>query len=327
MAVTGLVFSYGRGIIHPYYTVALAPLVGGTLAIGAGLAWVRRESIPGRALLAVSVAATAAWAAVLLDRTPSWAPWLPAVILLLALAGAIGMLLWPLLRLRGARFAVAGAALLAALLGPAGYAWATVSQPHTGAIPSAGPAGAGGFPGGGPGGGFARRAFGGFGGPSAFGGAPALGGPFASGGPSASGGPAASGGAFGGAGGAGGLLGGGSVSAQTANALKAGGHYRWLMATVGSENASTYQLATGEAVMSIGGFNGTDPAPTLAQFEAYVAAHQIHWFVAGGGGPGAVGGGGGGSSESSQITAWVEAHFTEKTVGGVTVYDLTSPSS
>ena len=77
--------------------------------------------------------------------------------------------------------------------------------------------------------------------------------------------------------------------------------------------------------MSIGGFNGTDPAPSLAQFERYVAEGKIHYFVAGGGAGG--GGGQGGSSSSNAITAWVEAHYTATTIGGTTVYDLTATTS
>lgn len=72
--------------------------------------------------------------------------------------------------------------------------------------------------------------------------------------------------------------------------------------------------------MAIGGFNGTDPAPTLAQFQRDVAAGKIHYFIGGGGG----GFGGGGSSSSSAITQWVESTFASKTAGGVTLYDLTS---
>jgi hypothetical protein len=74
--------------------------------------------------------------------------------------------------------------------------------------------------------------------------------------------------------------------------------------------------------MAIGGFNGTDPAPSLAEFQAFVAAGRIHYFIAGGaGGPA-----GGGSSSSSEISSWVASSFTSTTVGGVTLYDLTSPS-
>ena len=48
--------------------------------------------------------------------------------------------------------------------------------------------------------------------------------------------------------------------------------------------------------MAIGGFRGTDPAPTLAEFERLVAEHKIHYFVAGGGGFGRDGGFAGGGS-------------------------------
>ena len=62
------------------------------------------------------------------------------------------------------------------------------------------------------------------------------------------------------------------------------GKYTWAAATVNSNNAAGYQLASGEPVMAIGGFNGTDPAPTLAQFEKYVSEGKIHYFIASGGG-------------------------------------------
>jgi hypothetical protein len=80
--------------------------------------------------------------------------------------------------------------------------------------------------------------------------------------------------------------------------------------------------------MAIGGFTGSDPAPTPAQFEKLVSAHEIHYFVSSGTGAGAgtgAGGPGGSSGSVSRITAWVKAHFTAKTVGGMTVYDLTTP--
>jgi 4-amino-4-deoxy-L-arabinose transferase-like glycosyltransferase len=88
-------------------------------------------------------------------------------------------------------------------------------------------------------------------------------------------------------------------------------------ATVGSESAAPLQLATGKPVLAIGGFNGTDPAPTLARFERLVSEHKIHYFV--GQNRSSFGGGSGAAAE---ITSWVEAHFTARTIGGVTVYDL-----
>jgi hypothetical protein len=106
--------------------------------------------------------------------------------------------------------------------------------------------------------------------------------------------------------------------------------YTWAAATVNSNNAAGYQLGSDEPVMAIGGFNGTDPAPTLAQFEKYVAEGKIHYYIAssgGFGGGGFGGGGAGGSGDATQITSWVEAHFTAQTIGGVTVYNLTTGAS
>ena len=87
-------------------------------------------------------------------------------------------------------------------------------------------------------------------------------------------------------------------------------------------SAAPLQLASGTAVMSIGGFNGGDPAPTLAQFQQYVAAGQVRYFIGGGGF-----GGGGGNGSGSQISSWVASHYKAITVGGQTVYDLSAPTS
>ena len=97
--------------------------------------------------------------------------------------------------------------------------------------------------------------------------------------------------------------------------------YKWVAATEGSEEAAPLELATGDAVMAIGGFNGTDPWPTLAVFKELVAKHEMHYYV--GQGSESFGGGRG----SSAIASWVAAHFKKETVGGQTVYDLTQPLS
>jgi 4-amino-4-deoxy-L-arabinose transferase-like glycosyltransferase len=92
-------------------------------------------------------------------------------------------------------------------------------------------------------------------------------------------------------------------------------------ATVSSNQAAGYQLATSDPVMAIGGFNGTDPAPTLAQFQQMVADGDIHYFVGG-----ARGGLFGGGPTSRAITTWVEDRFSPFTVDHVTLYDLTTPA-
>jgi 4-amino-4-deoxy-L-arabinose transferase-like glycosyltransferase len=92
---------------------------------------------------------------------------------------------------------------------------------------------------------------------------------------------------------------------------------KWAAATTGSKSAASLELASGKAVIGIGGWDGSDPAPTLDQFKQYVADKQVHYFVAGGGF-------GGGSGSSGSIADWVAANFPATTVDGQTIYDLTA---
>ncbi|MFJ7246216.1 glycosyltransferase family 39 protein [Kitasatospora sp. NPDC098652] len=151
--------------------------------------------------------------------------------------------------------------------------------------------------------------------------------------PEGAGGP---GGFGGGMGGMGGLLGGTKVSEEAKSLLSQdAGQYTWMAATTGSQNAASYQLATGKPVMALGGFNGTDPSLSLAGFQKYVQEGKVHWFIGGGshrgfgGAGGAVGEGAedGQQTEAAQIEAWVTGHFTARTVGGATFYDLTAPKA
>jgi 4-amino-4-deoxy-L-arabinose transferase-like glycosyltransferase len=92
------------------------------------------------------------------------------------------------------------------------------------------------------------------------------------------------------AGGAGGPGGGVTAAADASLVdylLANQGAARWLVAVDGSQQAATIQLASGAPVMSMGGFTGGDPTPTLAQFEAYVASGDLRYVLLGGiGGPG-----------------------------------------
>ena len=74
--------------------------------------------------------------------------------------------------------------------------------------------------------------------------------------------------------------------------------------------------------MSLGGFNGTDPAITLASFEKLVAAGKVHYFVADS--QGFIGSTAANTSTAYQIQQWVEKNYTATTIGGSTVYDLSS---
>jgi 4-amino-4-deoxy-L-arabinose transferase-like glycosyltransferase len=327
LVVTGLTFSLMAGIFHAYYTVALAPAIAALVGIGAGLLWRRRSALWARTVLAVAVIVTATWSFVLLGRSASFLPDLRWLVLVGGILAAAGLVVIDR-PARGVVAAVLSVGVLAALGGPAAYAVDTATTPHTGSIPSAGPTtgGAGGFGRGGfPGG--ARGGFRGAGGPGAFGGPPpgAFGGPGTTGTTGTPGGFGGFGGFGGGArGGMGGLLDAATVSSEVAAALeKDASSYTWVAAAVGSNSAAGYQLATRLPVMPIGGFNGSDPSPTLARFEQYVQQGAIHWFIAAGGGLRTQGG----SDASAEITSWVESHFTAQTIGGVTMYDLTQPSS
>jgi 4-amino-4-deoxy-L-arabinose transferase-like glycosyltransferase len=333
LVVTALAISLGKGIIHPYYTVALGPAIGAVIGIGAAVLWARRSTLLARVFLAGAVGVTGWWSSTLLERTPTWQPWLHTPVLVGSLVAAVAILAWKDLRGRSA-LGVAALALAATLAGPGAYTLATAATPHTGAIPASGPSG---FSTGGIGGG-GRTALGGGGAGGAAGRRTpptgVTGGGFRGGPPSQAGGTGGpptgtAGGAAGGTGGgAGGLLNGSAPSAELVALLQADSQsYTWVAATVGANQAAGYQLGTGDAVMAIGGFNGTDPTPTLSEFQADVAAGKIHYFIAGG----ARGGFGGGTattaSSGSAITAWVTSNFTATTVGSITLYDLTTTTT
>nr|WP_064569209.1 glycosyltransferase family 39 protein [Gordonia sp. LAM0048] len=319
LLVTMGVFSFMAGIFHQYYTAALAPAVAAVVAGGAAVCWSHRDRLWVRIALGISVAVAAVWGYVLLDRTPDFVPWLRFAVLILGLAAAMAMVV-------AQRRAIAAAALIGAVMaglaGPVAYTVDTIATEKSGSIISAGPRVEAEF---GPGG---RGGPGGPGGRGMPGTPPqGMGGPGGQG-PTGLGGPGANG-TDGRGGGGGGLLRGSTPSTAIVDTLGADADdYTWVAAAVGSMSASGYQLETGHSVMPIGGFNGSDPSPTLAEFRELVAANKIHYFIGGGMGPGMGGGMGGNSAQpSSQISTWVQENFVAVTVDGVTMYDLTQPTS
>ncbi|OZC57717.1 glycosyl transferase [Rhodococcus sp. RS1C4] len=303
LLVTGLTFSFMAGIFHSYYTVALAPAVAALIGAGSVLAWRNRERYWVRIAMAVSTLAAVATAWVLLGRSADFVPWLRWAILVVGVLGAVTLLIPAMTR---GKLSVAAilAVMFAGLAGPTAYALDTIATPHTGSIVSAGPSTGMGGPGGmgggrGMGDGRTRD------GQSRMQGFPMQDGQMPAGLPG------------GGMGGAGGLLSGSTPTEAITSLLEHDtDSYTWVAAAIGSNSASGYQLATEDPVMAIGGFNGTDPSPTLEQFKEYVANSEIHYFIAGGGM------GGSSSGTSAEISEWVAANYTATTVDGVTLYDL-----
>ncbi|MFE7574452.1 ArnT family glycosyltransferase [Streptomyces sp. NPDC057521] len=365
LLMTAAVFSFMAGIFHQYYTVALAPYLAALIGMGVTVLWEERARWWAGAALAATVAVTAYWAYVLLGRTPDYLPWLRTAVLVTGLVAAVGLLLAARLGRQLALVAVV-LGFAASLAGPAAYTVSTLNTGHQGSIVTAGPSsgGMGGM--GGPGGGRGGGPGGGGGGmPPGQGGTNQQGTnqqgtgmgqpptgtppgqgtgqgtgrnqaqpPTQNGGTTQNGGPGQNGrhGTFPGmgergAGGMGGLLNGASVGSEAKALLeKNADDYTWAAAAIGSQNAASYQLATEKPVMAIGGFNGSDPSPTLAQFKKYVEDGRIHYFVSGGG-MGGGGMGGSGSGTASQISSWVEKNFKEVTAGSATFYDLTQPTT
>lgn len=117
----------------------------------------------------------------------------------------------------------------------------------------------------------------------------------------------------------------GTTNTELVELLKASGT-KWSAIVSGASQAASLELASNTSVIALGGWNGADPYPTLAQFQDMVANGEIGYFVSGGGMGGGFGGaglgGGGGRGGNSEVAAWVAANFEAQTVGGSTVYKL-----
>lgn len=127
-----------------------------------------------------------------------------------------------------------------------------------------------------------------------------------------------------GAGGGSLLGGGGSSSAIAALLQENASEYRWAAAITGAQSAAGYQLASELPVMAIGGFNGSDPAPTLDEFKSFVEEGLVRYYISSNG----MGGNQmGGSDAAQEIAEWVSANFEAQTIDGITVYDLSVSAS
>lgn len=272
--VTGAAISEGRGIVHPYYSLALAPSICAVTGIGISLLWRRRGGLMARALLTLVFAATVEVALWILTGS---APWSGTDGVLLA--GATAGIAYAFHRgLQRARSLLMGLGLAFCLMGPLLMSLATASSSHEGAIPSAG----------------VQR--------------------FA---------PSSSTTAVGSEPGNGPVD--WNPTVKAISLIRGAGDRRWAAAVAGGELAAEYQLATGRAVMVVGGFNGTDPDPTLAAFESYARAGDVGWFV--GGTPILVASQPATISVAQSISQWVAANFEPVRVGPTTMYDLRHPEA
>jgi 4-amino-4-deoxy-L-arabinose transferase-like glycosyltransferase len=280
LVVTGLVFSFMRGLFHVYYDVALAPPIAALVGGGATMLWQRRHRVAAAWTLAGALALTAVWSHALLDRPPDRQPWLRIAVAIAGLATAATLGSRTRLPPRAA-VPLATVAIAAVLAGPLAFALQTAARPHSGPAPSAGPAVHGVRPGLPVAASAADRA------------------------------------------GRRGPIGASTPGPELLALLE---HHRsastWVAAVVGA-GATRYQLATGDPVMAVGGFQGTDPFPTLAQFQQSVRDREVHFFIAGPAGAGDDRGG----RDARQIAAWVALNFTATTVDGTTIYDLTRPEA
>jgi hypothetical protein len=105
------------------------------------------------------------------------------------------------------------------------------------------------------------------------------------------------------------------------------GSATYLVAVNGSEAAAPFILQSGKPVIAMGGFTGSDPAPTLSEFEHLVATGRAHHVYI----PGGTGDGG---TTTGAVEAWVEKHGTVVPSaaygggsGGRTLYDVSSSAA
>ena len=314
LAVHVIVFSFMSGIIHSYYAVALAPAIAALVGAGAVELWGLRERFRfGGIVLAGAIMISAIWSWQLLGRSPDFVPGLGLVIVIVGAIVAIIVSLPATAELRRTQALAVALGIGILLAGPLVYTLDTMSTGYSGGDPHPGPAVAADSTQGGPGGNG-----GGFGGGTPPSGA-AFGGGF--GGGTGSGTPPSGAGFGGGSAGAG-----SSTDTALATYLEANkGSSTWIVAMTSAMQAGSLELSTGDAVMAMGGFTGSDPAPSLAQIQADVASGALRYVLVGGNG----GGPGGNSSTASAVTAWVTSVGKVVDYGGSsgTLYDLSGSAT
>ncbi|MCH5672342.1 ArnT family glycosyltransferase [Streptomyces gilvus] len=310
-----LTFSLAEGTFHPYYVTAMAP--GIAALAGAGGVMLYRAFKEGSAtwgwVLPGAVAVSAVWAVVLLRRASGSGTLYTVAEVVVALAGAaavLGLVAGRFTRRRKLVGLAALTAIVALLAGPAAYSVSAATTASTnGTNPTAGPNTGGGM-GGGMGGGPSGSKPGG----SAPSGSGSTGGQSMGQPPSGTGGSSSGSGSGSNSSSssnnsnsqsqsgrtAGGM--GGEVSSAMVSYLKK--HQdgaTWLVAVATDQTASSIILESGQPVISMGGWSGSDNAMTLAKLKSLVKSGKLHYVVVSSNG---------GQSTNSEIATWVKKHGT-----------------
>jgi 4-amino-4-deoxy-L-arabinose transferase-like glycosyltransferase len=308
------------GFYHTYYLVMVAPAIAALSGIGVVSLW-RAYRVQGSKtwwLLPASLLAVAAVQAHLLSDYSAWARWLDPLILGLAILSALALTVLRLRPMIGVppKIAILVIGLAALLAAPAAWSVDSVYAANSGNLPTAGPAassGSGRFAFGGgrgsfrpPNGRFSPPGGRSGSGPRAFGPSGAPGGRFGT----PSGRPGVPSGGFQARG-----SGGNQVNKTLLTYLETHqGNATYLFATTNVHTASAYIIASGKAVMALGGFTGSDPILTATQLATLAKEGKVTYFLLSGGGTG-------GPGASSSLMTWIQQHAKPITVGGTQLYE------
>jgi hypothetical protein len=308
---TAVVYSFAKGIFHPYYVSLLAPFI--AALVGAGAKTLLDGGVVNRLLAPLAVAAGLATELVILHNSNGQLDWVIPVLVGAVVATAAVFAAGGNTR---ARVAVLAVALAVLLIAPATWAAQTLGHPTNGTFPSGGPVSAsmdgGGRFGGGGGGrpGGAGRPPGGFAGQPPGQGA---------------GGPRAGFGGPGGGGGGGGGPFGGNSAAVTEAVAYVSAHGGGTIGVSSQTGAATAIITNGVNVAGLGGFSGRESQVSVSWLAQAVQSGQIRWVLADGSSPGLPNDSRVGSQ--SVMTAVTRAGKKVTTVSGATLYDLQGRAS
>lgn len=286
-----LTFALAEGTFHPYYVTAMAPGIAALAGIGGVMLYrAFREGAAAKWgwVLPAAIAASAVWAVVLLQRVSGSGTLYTVAEVVAGVAGAVAVIGLLLGRFTG-RQRLTGIAALAAvvalLAGPAAYSVSAATSGTNGTNPTAGPS-TGGM-GGGMGGGACCPSG------STNSGSQSMGQPPSGTGSTTSGSRTAAGGGMGGD---------TQVSSAMITYLKKNQDgATWLVAVATDQTASSIILESGQPVISMGGWSGSDNAMTLAKLKSLVKSGTLHYIVISSSGQG---------SSNSEISTWVKKNGT-----------------